>query len=168
MVMARPGIIAFPVILVLGGITGYLTYDSFTTATPDAGVMESPYWKPISANSTSQTGNAGNNTVDESQFTNVVTINILAGSATQGNPDYDPDAATAGSDALIKWVNDDSTLHSATSGTGPSDAESGMVFDSGFLNAGDDFSIPASEVGAGEHAYYCTVHPYMTSKITVE
>ena len=168
MVMSRPGIIAFPVILVLGGITGYLTYGSFTAATPDPGIMDSPYWQPISANSTNQAENSANQTVDESQFTDVVTINILAGSATQGNPDYDPDAATAGSDALIKWVNEDTTLHTATSGTGPSDAESGTLFDSGFLNAGDDYSIPASEIGAGEHAYYCAVHPYMTSKITVQ
>jgi plastocyanin len=166
--MGKPGIIAFPVILVLGGITGYLTYDSFTKATPDPGVVESPYWKPLSAMPANQTSSGGNKTVDEGSFANVVNIRILAGSVVQGNPDYDPDAATAGADALITWINDDETLHTATSGSGSSDAESGRLFDSGFLNKGQKFSIPADDVGAGEHAYYCQVHPYMTSKITVE
>ena len=168
MAMARPGIIAFPVILVLGGITGYLTYGSFTAATPDPGIVESPYWKPITASAGNQTETGGNKTVDESKFTNVVTINILEGSAVQGSPDYDPDAATASADALIKWVNLDATLHSATSGTGPTDAESGKLFDSGFLDKGGEYSIPAADVGAGEHTYFCQVHPYMVSKITVQ
>ena len=166
--MGRPGIIAFPVILVLGGITGYLTYDSFTDAIPDEGVMESPYWKPLSASSGNQTAASGNKTVDEPKFTEVVTINILEGSAVQGSPDYDPDAATANSAALITWINADETLHSATSGSGPSDAESGTVFDSGFLNKGAKYSVPAAELGVGEYSYYCAVHPYMTSKITVQ
>ena len=167
MVMARPGTIAFPVILVLGGITGYLTYDWFTQATPDPGIVESPYWKPLSVASGNQTETGGNKTVDESKFTNVVTINILEGSLTQGNPDYDPDAATASSDALITWVNLDSTLHTATSGSN-GDPESGKLFDTGFLNKGGEFSIPAADIGAGEHAYYCQVHPYMSSKITIQ
>jgi plastocyanin len=166
MVMARPGIIAFPVILVLGGITGYLTYDWFTQATPDPGIVESPYWKPLSA-SANQTETGGNKTVDESKFTKVVTINILEGSSTQGNPDYDPDAATASSDSLITWVNLDQILHTATSGT-LGDAESGELFDSGYLNKGGKYSIPAADIGAGEHVYYCQVHPYMTSKITIQ
>jgi plastocyanin len=166
MVMARPGIIAFPVILVLGGITGYLTYDWFTQATPDPGIVESPYWKPLSA-SANQTETGGNKTVDESKFTKVVTINILEGATTQGNPDYDPDAATASSDALITWVNLDQTLHTATSGS-MGDADSGKLFDSGYLNKGGKFSIPAADIGTGEHAYYCQVHPYMTSKITIQ
>ena len=60
--------------------------------------------------------------IDESQYSDIVTINILEGSVVQGNPDYDPDAPTAGSDALITWVNNDNTLHTATSGSGPSGA----------------------------------------------
>ena len=167
--MARAGVIALPVILVLGGITGYLTYGSFTEATPDPGIVESPYWKPLSESSSNQSDSGGNSQpIDESQYSDIVTINILEGSVVQGNPDYDPDAATAGSDALITWVNNDNTLHTATSGSGPSDADSGKLFDTGFLNTGDKFSIPASEIGAGEHQFYCNVHPYMTSSITIQ
>lgn len=168
MVMGRPGIIAFPVILVLGGITGYLSYDLFTKATPDEGVVESPYWKPLSESSASATQTGGNKTIDESKYSNIVTIKILEGASVQGNPNYDPDSATASLDALITWTNADTTLHTATSGTGTSDADSGKLFRSGYLNGGAKYSIPAADVGAGEHAYYCELHPYMTGKITVQ
>ncbi|HEX2014758.1 MAG TPA: hypothetical protein VLA68_05985 [Nitrososphaera sp.] len=164
--MGRPGIIAFPVILALGAITGYLTYTYFTEATPDPGVIISPYWKELSASSGNETSDdTGGEQVDESQFTDVVTIKILEGSSVQGAPDYDPDAATASSDALVTWINEDSTLHSATSG---SPEASGELFDSGFIDPGGKYSVPAAEIGNGEHAYYCQVHPYMTSMITVE
>jgi len=166
--MGRAGIIAFPVILVLGGITGYLTYDNFTKATPDAGVVESPYWKPLSESPEPAEAEKPAAPVDESQFSKVVTINILEGSVTQGNPDYEPDATVATRDALITWVNQDSTLHTATSGTGLSDPESAKLFDSKFLGPGVEFSIPAADIGVGEHQYYCMVHPYMMSTLTIE
>jgi plastocyanin len=166
--MVGPGKIAFPVILVLGAITGYLTYDSFHKAMPVEGVVDSPYWKPLSESSSNQTNTGGNKTVDESKFSTVVAIKILKGSSVQGNPDFDPDGATAGSDALVSWENTDTTLHTATSGTGSSDPDSGKLFDSGFLNSGQKYSVPAADIGAGEHPYYCQVHPYMTSKITVQ
>lgn len=166
--MKRPGVVAFPVILVLGGITGYLTYGSFTNAIPDQGVIESPYWKPISATSQNQTQTVENKTVDESKFSKVVTINILKGASVQGNPDYDPDSATATSDALVTWVNQDTTLHTATSGTGQSDPDSGKLFDSSYLNSGGKYSIAAKDIGAGEHPFYCSIHPYMTGKITIQ
>ncbi len=166
--MGRPRIIAFPVILVLGGITAYLTITSFTNATPEAGIVKSPYWKELSASTGNETSGSGIKDLDESKFTKIVTINILEGSVTQGNPDYGPDSARATSDALVTWVNKDTTLHTATSGIGSSDAESGKLFDSGFLDPGGKYSVPAKDIGAGEHPYYCQVHPYMTSTITIE
>jgi plastocyanin len=130
--------------------------------------MESPYWKPLSAISENQTQSGSNETVDTGSYTDVVTINILVGASVQGSADYDPDTAVASSEALITWVNQDDILHSATSGSGPSDEDSGKLFDSGFLNKGDEFSVPAADLGTGEHDYYCAVHPYMVSKVTVE
>lgn len=165
--MGRPGIIAFPVILALGAITAYLTFTYFTEATPDPGIIKSPYWKELAASSGNESSSIKEQ-VDESQFSKVVTIKILEGSSVQGSPDYDPDSAKASTDALIKWVNEDAMLHSATSGKSPSDPESGKLFDSGFLNPGDKYSIPAADIGNGEYSYYCQVHPYMTSTITIE
>src|SRR5215212_7994494 len=58
--MGSPGKIAFPVILVLGAITGYITYTSFTAAIPEEGRIDSPYYQPLSpAPGGNQTGNTG-------------------------------------------------------------------------------------------------------------
>jgi plastocyanin len=46
--MGQPGKIAFPVILVLGAITGYVTYTSFTAAIPQENRIDSPYYQPLS------------------------------------------------------------------------------------------------------------------------
>ncbi|MGI0048158.1 MAG: cupredoxin domain-containing protein [Nitrososphaera sp.] len=163
--MGKPGIIAFPVLLALGAITGYLTYTYFTAAIPQEGFVDSPYRKELTPAEASEDSDE---VADESQFSKVVTIKILDGALTQGSPNYDPDSAVASSDSLITWVNEDSTLHTATSGTGSGDSESGELFDTGYLPPGGKYSIPAADLGAGDHQYYCTVHPYMTSTITVE
>lgn len=167
--MAKPGVIAFPVLLALGAITGYLAYDWMVVgATPQVGVFDnSPYYKPLSQDATAEEEEEQVQ-VNESDFENVVTISILAGAAVQGAPDYDPDSAEVPQDALIKWVNDDNVPHTATSGASMSDADFGQLFDSSFLDAGAEYSVPASELGAGEHVYFCTVHPYMTGTVTVQ
>jgi plastocyanin len=58
--MGQPGKIAFPVILVLGAITGYITYSYFTTAIPEENRIDSPYYQPLSPTSGgNETGNTG-------------------------------------------------------------------------------------------------------------
>jgi plastocyanin len=58
--MGSPGRIAFPVILALGAITGYITYASFTAAIPEEERIDSPYYQPLSpASGGNQTGNTG-------------------------------------------------------------------------------------------------------------
>jgi len=165
--MGKPGIIAFPVLLALGAITGYLTYTNFTAVIPQEGFVDSPYRQELSAASGNETRGGGGK-VDESEYSKVVTIKILKGAVTQGSPDFSPDAETASADALITWVNDDNTLHTVTSGLGQGDSESGKLFDSKFIQPAGKYSIPAAVLGAGEHAYYCTLHPYMTGKVNVQ
>ncbi len=165
--MRRPGVIAFPVLLILGAITGYLAYNFFIVdSTPKVGIIGGPYWKELSGDASATDMPAVE--VDKSQFSKVVTIDILLGAVTQGNPDYSPDSAKVSSDALVTWVNKDSAPHSATSGKGFDDADYGKLFDSGILMEGQEFSIPASDLGKGDHPYFCIVHPYMTSTLTVE
>src|SRR5215211_3214889 len=58
--MGKPGKIAFPVILVLGAITGYITYTSFTAATPQEDRIDSPYYQPLPpASSGNEPGSSG-------------------------------------------------------------------------------------------------------------
>ena len=87
----------------------------------------------------------------------------------QGNPDYDPDDAQVPLDSKVVWENADSVPHTATSGSGPEDANSGQIFDTGIINNGES-SAPLELAGAAEGdeiAYYCQVHPFMTSSLTV-
>jgi plastocyanin len=96
------------------------------------------------------------------------TINILEGSSIQGSPDYDPDELTASSGAEVTVVNQDTVLHSATSGTGPQDPESAQKFDTSLINAGESATLSLAQVTPGQYDYYCIVHPYMTGKIVVQ
>ena len=60
--------------------------------------------------------------------------------------------------AVVRWVNDDASPHTATANDGE--------FDSGNMNNGDTFEW--TFVAAGEHDYICEYHPSMTGTIIVE
>jgi plastocyanin len=96
-------------------------------------------------------------------------ITILQGAAVQGSPDYDPDVAQVPVGNSIVWDNQDTVPHTATSGTGPQDPESAQLFDTGIVNGGEE-STPVELQGVSEGQtipYYCIVHPFMTSELTV-
>jgi plastocyanin len=98
-----------------------------------------------------------------------VTINIAMGASVQGSPDYNPDTAEVPVNEKVVWVNEDTVPHTATSGTGMEDPDSGTVFDTSIINGGES-SAPQELKGVKEGdevPYYCAVHPYMTSKLTV-
>jgi plastocyanin len=98
-----------------------------------------------------------------------VTINIAMGASVQGSPDYNPDTAEVPVNEKVVWVNQDTSPHTATSGTGAEDPDSGTVFDTSIINGGEN-SAPQELKGVKEGdevPYYCAVHPYMTSKLTV-
>lgn len=97
------------------------------------------------------------------------TIAILSGSSVQGNPDYDPDEAQVPAGNIIVWDNQDTVPHTATSGTGPEDPDSGSMFDTGIIDGGAQ-SDPIEIEGAAEgdsFDYYCAVHPYMKGRLTI-
>ena len=96
-------------------------------------------------------------------------ITILSGASVQGAPDYDPDDAKVPLGNKVVWSNADTAIHTATSGTGASDPNSGKAFDSGFVNGGEkskEIEIKGAKAG-DTIAYYCQVHPFMTSKLTI-
>jgi len=96
-------------------------------------------------------------------------ITILTGASVQGNPNYNPSDGKVPLNSKVVWQNKDNTVHTATSGSGPSDANSGKIFDTKMLNAGAS-STPQELTGVkvGDAVpYYCQIHPYMTAKLTV-
>jgi plastocyanin len=97
-----------------------------------------------------------------------VTLNILEGSSIQGSPDYDPDELTVSAGAEVTVANQDTVLHTVTSGTGTSDPQSAQMFDSGFIGPGQSGALSLAQVTPGRYDYYCQVHPYMTGKLVVQ
>ena len=93
----------------------------------------------------------------------IFAISILAGSAEQGNPDYDPDEAFVSQGHVIEWTNDDEMSHTVTSSI-----DFGETFDSGLLNGGETFSLDSDTLDLGSYEYLCIVHPWMVSTIVIE
>src|SRR5215213_7202186 len=114
-------------------------------------------------------GGGGGSTTTNAPVVAGVTITIQKGASIQGSPDYNPDTAKVPVSDNVVWVNEDTAAHTATSGTGAADPDSGKVFDTSIINPGEK-STPQALKGVKEGdevPYYCAVHPYMTSKLTV-
>jgi cytochrome c oxidase subunit 2 len=97
-----------------------------------------------------------------------VTLNILEGASVQGNPAYDPDPLTVTGGDVIGVSNNDNVPHTATSGSGPEDPESGSQFDTSIIDAGATAQIDTANLAPGDHPFYCSVHPYMLGTMTVK
>ena len=168
--MVQPGKIAFPVILILGAITGYITYTLFTAAIPDEGTIDSPYYQPLppapEGNEPGNTGGGG--AAQQGGGGGGPTLTILEGSSIQGSPDFDPDELTVAAGSEVTVVNQDTLPHTVTSGTSPTDPNSAQLFDTSLINGGESATLSLAQVAAGQYGYYCMVHPYMTGNIVVQ
>ena len=104
-------------------------------------------------------------TTTGSQESSSISVSIVKDAALKGDKAYQPNPIAVKVGQELTWTNDDSQIHTSTSGTGPGDAESGNVFDSGILSPGASYSFTFDE--SGDIPYYCTLHPQMVGKITV-
>jgi cytochrome c oxidase subunit 2 len=96
------------------------------------------------------------------------TLTIPMGASTPGNPAYEPASLTVKKGDAIDVVNKDSSPHTVTSGTGLEDPNAGKMFDTSIINAAASAQIATADLEAGEYDYHCSVHPFMTGKITVQ
>jgi len=71
---------------------------------------------------------------------------------------FSPATLTVSVGTTVTWTNNDSTAHTVTSRT--------QTFDSGRLSQGQSFSYTFNQ--KGDFEYYCTYHPNMTGKVSVE
>ncbi|MCB1246045.1 MAG: cupredoxin domain-containing protein, partial [Acidimicrobiia bacterium] len=79
---------------------------------------------------------------------------------------YSPNELTVKVGTTVTWVNNDTTMHTVTSGTVTDNVpNSDGIFDSGFLAEGDTFSYTFTEVG--EFPYHCLPHPWMQGTVIV-
>jgi plastocyanin len=96
------------------------------------------------------------------------TLTSPMGASTPGNPAYEPASLTVKKGDAIDVVNKDSSPHTVTSGTGVEDPNAGKMFDTSIINAAASAQIATADLEAGEYDYHCSVHPFMTGKITVQ
>jgi len=102
------------------------------------------------------------------------TINIPTGAGDPNAPYFWQVETTGNTDGeitievldFIQWENADQALHTVTSGTGSSDPDSGVLFDSGVFNPGEGFTFQFTE--AGTYEYYCILHLWMVGTINVQ
>jgi plastocyanin len=94
-------------------------------------------------------------------------LTILEGASVQGNPAYDPDPLTVTKGDVIGVSNKDTAPHTATSGKGSQDPQSGSEFDTSIIDPGASAQIDTANLDPGDHPYHCTVHPYMVGTLKV-
>jgi plastocyanin len=96
----------------------------------------------------------------------IIQVEIPVGASIQNLEQiyFDPKDITVPSGTTVKWINNDDTIHTVTSGTpeaGPSD-----TFDSSIINPGASFEYTFNSAGIFD--YYCIVHPWMIGSVTAE
>lgn len=99
-------------------------------------------------------------------------VSIVPNASTMADKAFAPNPLNAKVGDTVTWTNKDTTFHTVTSGTGPSDTTHGKAFDSGLsgptalTTQGKTFSHKFTT--AGEFPYYCQLHPTMVGKVVVK
>lgn len=78
---------------------------------------------------------------------------------------YEPATVTVKSGSTISWVNNDSMMHTATSGN-PESGPSG-IFDTGIIGSSGKTAETNIDAEPGSYDYYCALHPYMKGQMVV-
>ena len=155
--------IIFLGILGIGAMVGVISYVIFSELPPTPGDTKSIYRQELPPPTEAE----AEPTVDPSTVKADVTLTILEGSSTQGNPAYDPTELSVKKGNIIKVDNVDSLPHSVTNGVGPNDPNSAKIFDTSLIMGGESGILQTEEVDAGDYTYYCIVHPYMTGTLKI-
>lgn len=96
----------------------------------------------------------------------VASVSIVKGSSSPSiAKPYDPSPVTIKSGTSVTWTNNDSTLHTVSSGL-PEQGAVGTLFDSSLIAPGKTFTHAFDK--AGSFDYSCTLHPFMRGQIVVK
>jgi predicted secreted protein with PEFG-CTERM motif len=105
-------------------------------------------------------------TITPFAFAEQVSVSLPQGSGVPGceetNECYLPYMVTVNPSDEVVWSNDDSAVHTVTSGTVPT---ADGLFDSGMFMAGTTFSHTFDTLG--KYDYFCMVHPWMVGQVFV-
>ncbi|HET7391500.1 MAG TPA: plastocyanin/azurin family copper-binding protein, partial [Nitrososphaeraceae archaeon] len=90
---------------------------------------------------------------------------VKAASSPSISKPYDPSPLRVKSGTSVTWTNNDSTLHTVTSGL-PEQGALGTLFDSNVIAPGKTFTYAFNKAGAFD--YSCTLHPTMRGQVVVK
>src|ERR687885_1310458 len=84
-------------------------------------------------------------------------VSIVQGSSSPSiSKPYDPSPLTVKAGTSVTWTNNDSTIHTVTSGL-PEKGDVGTLFDSSLISPGNTFTHVFDKQGT----FDCTLHPFM-------
>jgi plastocyanin len=115
-----------------------------------------------------QTGNQTGGGDTNSTSTGETEVSITTGSSTKTDNAFEPNPISVSVGDTVTWTNDDTTVHTATSGTaedGPTGMFGGTLEQLELLAPSQSQSFTFEE--AGEYPYYCTLHPSMVGSVSV-
>jgi len=119
------------------------------------------------ATATSNHTTSNNNELQaQEQNDSVYRVSIVSDATYLGNESYQPNPIVVKIGDTVIWTNDDSALHTVTSGSLEEEEENAEVeFDSGFMATGKTFEQKFT--AEGQFSYFCTLHPDMVGQVTV-
>jgi plastocyanin len=82
-----------------------------------------------------------------------------------GDRAFSPDITNVSIGSNVTWINNDSQIHTITSGIEPDDPIVGQKFESEALSPKETFSYISNETGT--FSYFCQLHPTMKGKLIV-
>jgi plastocyanin len=103
-------------------------------------------------------GSSNNSSTTSPSPSGSATVTIVSGAQSLTTTAYSPNPISVSVGTTIKWVNNDSTAHTATSNNG--------AFDTGTISAGGQVSKQFNSTGT--FPYHCTFHPGMVATINVQ
>jgi nitrite reductase (NO-forming) len=96
----------------------------------------------------------------------IASVSIVKGSSSPSiAKPYDPSPVTIKPGTSVTWTNNDSTLHTVSSGL-PEQGAVGNLFDSSLIAPGKTFTHAFDK--AGSFDYSCTLHPFMRGQVVVK
>ncbi len=111
--------------------------------------------------------NTSTTSKNSSSANNSIQVSIENGATTLKDKAYSPNPIEVKLGNTVVWTNDDSNMHTVTSGT-PNSPDAGASFDSGItslLTTSKTYSHKFTTVG--EFNYFCRLHPTMVGEVKV-
>jgi plastocyanin len=98
--------------------------------------------------------------------TTTASVSIVKGASSPSiAKPYDPSPLTVKTGTSVTWTNNDSTLHTVSSGL-PEEGAVGTLFDSSLIAPGKMYTHNFDKVGIFD--YSCTLHPFMRGQVMVK